>query len=202
MTKTENEDLAEFLKPTYLVDSDNPKIIKKAEELTRNHETQAEKARALYEFVRDNTSKNTTKSWKASNILDNCGNNMSCHKATVLLVALCRAANIPARLHFQKVTIKNWKKPDGVRKDITFAHSVTGIYLDGEWHLYEAVGHPAKWVQWTEDEERSSEAPVRFYSDRDCLFRPNEKVEMENLPVHFKTITEEWLEMDETISDM
>lgn len=134
-----NEDLSKFLKPTHLIDCDNPKIIRKAKELTKDCKTDVEKAEALFEFVRDTASDNQCKSFKASNTLE-CGGT-SCYKRSILLAALCRAMGIPARLHLQKVHIKKWKKPNGEVKNITFAHGITGIFLNRNWHLYESVGN-------------------------------------------------------------
>lgn len=194
------EDLSDFLKHTYLIDCDNPRISRKAEELTKDCKTDVEKAKALFEFVRDSASDNQCKSFKASNTME-CGGT-SCYKRSILLTALCRAIGLPARLHLQKVHIKKWKKPDGEIKDITFAHGITGIYLNGNWHLYESVGNKIKWLQWTQDEKRASEMPIKFYPDRDCLFKPDEKIITENLPVYFASITAEWIELVETLNDI
>lgn len=61
-----------------------------------------------------------------------CGGN-SCHRRSTLLAALCRAMEIPARLHLQKVFIKDLKIPATSQLvNMTFAHGITGIYLNGE----------------------------------------------------------------------
>lgn len=44
--------------------------------------------------------------------------------------------------------------------------------------------------------------PIKFYPDRDCLFKPNEKITTENLPVYFEGVTEEWIELVETLNDI
>ncbi len=187
------EDLKEFLISTSFIDSDNTKIINKANALTKGCRTDVEKARVLFEFVRDSYNKNQCESFIASEILE-CGGN-SCRQRSILLAALCRAVGIPARLHLQKVTIKDWTDRNGNIMDITFAHGITGIYLNGKWHLYESVGNREKWLIWTQDEKRRSEMPVEFFPDRDCLFQPDEKIIMETLPIYFADRTEAMIKL-------
>ena len=191
------EDLSEFLKATPFIDCDHPEIIKKAEEVTKNCKTDIEKAKALFEFVRDSYNERRCESSVASQVLE-CGGN-SCRQRSILLSALCRAVGIPARLHLQKVTIKNWKDDKGKIGDINFAHGITGIYLSGAWHLYEPVGNRAKWLVWTQDERRASEMPVPFFPDRDCLFKADERIIIEILPVFFADRTKEMVELIEKI---
>jgi len=185
----EEEDLSEFLKPGEYVNSDHPDIIKKAEELTEGRNTDAEKSKVIYEFVRDNYNDNVFESKIASDVLKLGGN--SCTQRSILLAALCRAAGIPARLHLQYCILKNYKYDNGEVKDSPFMHGITGIYINGEWHLYESVGNEAKWIIWTQDESRGIEMPVKFYPNRDCLFKSDEKVKIFTLPVYFKDRTEE-----------
>jgi transglutaminase-like putative cysteine protease len=192
-----NEDLSEFLKSTHFIDSDNPIIIAKAKELTKGCTTETEKARALFEFVRDSYNDNPCASYIASETLE-CGGN-SCRRRSILLTALCRAAGIPARLHLQKVTIKNWKNEDGTTQDLTFAHGLTGIYINGNWHLYESVGNVDKWIIWVQDENRASEVPVKFHPDQDCLFPLDGKILIETLPIHFADRREEMIKLIEKI---
>lgn len=44
--------------------------------------------------------------------------------------------------------------------------------------------------------------PVKFYLDRDCLFKSDEKITIENLPTYGAGITEEMLELENTLNDM
>jgi hypothetical protein len=196
-TQQSEDDLSLFLQPTKFIDSNNPKIITKAKELTEFCASEAEKARALFEFVRDTNNNNICESFVASEILE-CGGN-SCRKRSILLAALCRAVGIPARLHLQRVAIKNWKNKDGSIEDIIFAHGLTGIYINGNWHLYESVGNIDKWIIWIQDENRASEAPVEFHPDRDCLFPSDDKIIIETLSIHFADRTEEMIKLIEKI---
>lgn len=195
----EKENLSLFLKPTPFIDSDSPKIVSKTRGLTIECKTNAEMAKALFEYVRDTNNNNICQSFVASDVLE-CGGN-SCRKRSILLTALCRAVGIPARLHLQKVTIKNWKKDDGTIEDITFAHGITGIYLNDNWYLYESVGNKEKWVIWTQDEKRTSEMPVKFSPDRDCLFKSDKNILIEILPIYFADRTQEMIDLIEKIDN-
>ena len=180
------EDLSEFLKSTKLIDSDHPSIIKKAKELTEECKTQEEKAKFLFEYVRDSYDRSIYESYKASDVLEGRGN--LCYQRATLLTALCRSSGIPACLSLQKVTMIRGKEK-GV-----FAHAVTGIYMNGEWHLYETTGNEEKWIALTGQKERGNEMPVEFYPDRDCLFVDNDRVKTKNIHVRFTGWTEEMLE--------
>jgi transglutaminase-like putative cysteine protease len=57
---------SQYLTPTANIDSDNPKILQKAAELTKGCNSDIEKARALYEFVRDSYTKDAFDSFIAS----------------------------------------------------------------------------------------------------------------------------------------
>lgn len=97
--------------------------------------------------------------------------------------------------------MENWKKSDGVVNDVTFAHGITGIFFNGNWHLYEVVGNRDKWIGWTQDEKRGLEMPVEFYPDRDCLFQQDEKIIIEILPIYFADRTEEVVGLIEKIDN-
>jgi hypothetical protein len=162
---------AEFLRSTYFIDCEHPEIARKARELTRDRKTDAERAKALFEFVRDAPAYDwRTGSFVASEVLGRGGGGV-CHQRSLLLTALCRAVGIPARLHLQKVTISRRES--------------------GGWHLYETTGNRDQWVSWTGDERRGADMPVEFHPDRDCLFRPDGRVAIETLPVYFTDLTEE-----------
>jgi hypothetical protein len=197
-TQEDKEDLSLFLRATRFIDSDHPGIVKKALELTKDCDTEDEKVKALFEFVRDSSNDKRCESFIASEILE-CGGN-SCRQRSILLAALCRAVGIPARLHLQRVTIRDWKTEEGeIIKNYTFAHGITGVFLINAWRLYESVGNKDKWIIWTQDEKRGSEMPVEFYPDRDCLFQADEKIIIETLPVNFADRTEKMIELIERI---
>jgi len=184
LTAQEKEDLSLFLKPTWYINSDHPDIIKKAKVLTRNCETKPEKARVLYEFVRDfNTRDREYESFKASDVLKVGG--MGCFPRSILLAALCRSVGIPARVNVQKVTLVDRRKVEGEYVDSVFLHGIMSMYLKGGWHLYDTEGYEWKWVFWTRDENRASEMPLEFYPDRDCLLKNTDKTIFETLLIYF-----------------
>jgi protease I len=187
----------EFLQFTTFIDSDNPAIRARAEELTAGCTTEAERAKKTFEYVRDSYNEVPCATHVASEVM-RCGGN-SCRRRSILLAALCRAVGIPARLHLQKVTIKDWRRSDGMIVDVTFAHGITGININGKWHLYEPVGNRDKWISWTQDERRGAEMPVRFYADRDCLFPSNNKIIIEILPDHFADRSDAMIKLIEKI---
>lgn len=194
------EDLSPFLAPAKFINSDHPVIMKKAQELTAGCSSTEEKAEKLFEFVRDTYTTGDCPSFVASEVLK-CGGN-SCRQRSILLAALCRAAGIPARLHLQKVTLKNWRQEDGtVIADNVFAHGITGMFLRGRWLLYETVGNGEKWRVWTQDEARVKEMPVPFSAKRDCLFQADDRILIETLPEFFADRTPELISLIERIDN-
>lgn len=172
-----------YLRPTRILDSNHPAIIGQAAAVTRGLTRDADRARALFEFVRDSHNGNRCDSFVASDIL-RCGGNL-CYQRSILLAALARAVGIPSRLHLQEVTLHNWRSGDSAPRRVRFAHGVTGLLINGRWRRYETVGNAAKWVEWTGDPTSAREMPVPFSPYRDCLFTPNRVVGIESLPYAF-----------------
>jgi transglutaminase-like putative cysteine protease len=88
----------DYLKSTEICDCNNPEIIAKAKELTKNDETPEEMALSIFHFVRDQikfmmVSDNDKASVTLAKRYGDCGTK------TNLQVALLRAVNIPARYH-------------------------------------------------------------------------------------------------------
>lgn len=131
--------MQKYLKPTSTFDSDSESIREKARELTQGKEDAIEKARALFYFVRDGISyniyvpKHMPEHFRASNTL--ARGKGYCVQKAVLLVALARAAGIPARLGCAK--IRNYLVPPEVleilKSDIFPWHGYAELYLDGKW---------------------------------------------------------------------
>ena len=99
--------MEKYLRCTEIIDCDTKSITEKAQALTHGLETAREKAVALYYFVRDEIKHNAyaplmvRERFKASATLE-AGNGF-CQQKAILLVALARAAGIPARLGFVDV---------------------------------------------------------------------------------------------------
>ncbi len=128
-----------YLKPTSTFDSDSESIEEKARELTQGKEDAMEKAKALFYFVRDEIEyniyvpKHMPEHFQASNTL--ARGKGYCVQKAVLLVALARAAGIPARLGCAK--IRNHLLPPKVyeilKSDIFPWHGYADLHLEGKW---------------------------------------------------------------------
>ena len=128
-----------YLAPTATFDCDTESIQEKTHELTRGQGDSIGIGRALFYFVRDGISynlyvpKHMPEHFRASNTLDR-GKGYCVQKA-VLMVALARAAGIPARLGCAK--IRNHLVPPKVleilKTDIFPWHGYAELYLGGKW---------------------------------------------------------------------
>ncbi|HCT30671.1 MAG TPA: hypothetical protein DIW31_08020 [Bacteroidales bacterium] len=178
----EQKELSVFLNPTKVIDSDNPAIVSKAMELTKDCKTDIEKVKALFEFVRDSYTQDEYDIFVASEILKRGGN--SCYKRSILLAALCRAIRIPSRLQYQYMLLKDFTF-NGEKKDHLFTHGIVGIYLQGKWYLYEPVGNNAKWKVWIGEKALLQDMTVQFKPHQDCLFPSTENVVLKTFPIYF-----------------
>jgi len=121
----------DWISPSYYIDSDNENIVLKANELTKELITSIEKAKAIQQFVINHVEINII--YKDS-FLDKASKTYelgygTCINFSRLYVALCRAANIPAR------TV--WGIVYGYNNDNIYDyHHQWGEILDesGYWH--------------------------------------------------------------------
>jgi transglutaminase-like putative cysteine protease len=129
-----------YLKSTDIIDCDAESIKEKTKTITEGLETDKAKAIALFYFVRDGIKFDAfapgyvKEHYKASTILER-GKGYCQHKA-VLLVALARAAGIPARLGY--MDIRDHSLPEKIRKMMAgdnrvFYHGYAELYVDGKW---------------------------------------------------------------------
>lgn len=128
-----------YLKPTAIIDSDNPLIHEKAADITKGCSTVSDKTKALFYFVRDGIKYNLyllsdkPEYFKASTILQQ-GEGFCIQKA-VLMVALCRSLGIPSRLHI--AAIRNHLAPEKVQKlikgNIFPTHGYCGVLIEDKW---------------------------------------------------------------------
>lgn len=127
----DDRELEKWTKSSYYIDSDNDKILSKAQEITEGLSTNFEKAQEIQQFViahlKFDPLYNRSFEIIASKTLDEAQG--TCMNFSRLYVALCRAAGVPAR------TI--W--------GIVYGHEDDGIYdyhhqwaeicdIDGIWH--------------------------------------------------------------------
>ena len=125
-------DSGPFLAATPCIDAGHPAIVAAAERATAGAGTDIERALRLHDLVRD-----IPFGWapafdeqKASEVLA-CGIGF-CNTKSTLIVALLRAARIPARIHFVGIsrrTLRGLIAPPSAYVD----HSYTEVLLDGRW---------------------------------------------------------------------
>ena len=133
-------DLQNYLKSTEVIDSDSQAVKEKAQSLIQELQTDREKAIALFYYVRDvikhnpNAPQQFPDDIKASYTLER-GNGFCWHKV-VLLVALARAAGIPARLGL--VDTRDYQLSEKILPifggdNIVIVHAYAELYLGGKW---------------------------------------------------------------------
>lgn len=136
----------EHLQSTELIDSNHLAIVNKAEELCGGETEELQKARILFEFVRDQVKYNFAPvlrepaDWRASTCLKSAYG--FCQQKAVLLAALARAAGIPSGLCFQNVRdhrLGSYQiKLMGGTNIIPF-HGLTTLFLNGKWVRVDAT---------------------------------------------------------------
>jgi len=133
------EVIKHYLKPTPIIDCDHPTIKKKAEELAKGQTQIKEIARGLFYFVRDEIKYNPymprylPEHFRASDTL--ARKDGFCVQKAVLLVALCRALDIPARIGL--AVIRNHLMPEKMAKmlhgNLLPEHGYAELYLNDRW---------------------------------------------------------------------
>jgi len=128
-----------YLRPTFAIDSDHGSIASTVQRVTRGCSDNADKAVALFYFVRDSIHYNVfmisvfKEDFKASRVLE-WGRGYCVQKA-VLLTALGRAVGIPSRMAFAKIT--NHRVPPHIYEKLgvnTFPrHGYNQFFLNGRW---------------------------------------------------------------------
>jgi len=158
-----------YLAPAEYVDSDHPTIRAKAQELCGNATDDAAKARAIFLFVREiiyhAADFADLNSYRASHLLKTgygyCGAKAS------LFAALCRAADLPARILFADVT-NHLATP---KNQASFG---TNLYA---WHGYNEVMVEGRWVKASPTFNSSmcakvGVAPLEFDGRSDAILQP------------------------------
>jgi hypothetical protein len=124
-----------------LSDHDHPRVIDTANELTKGRESALERLEALFYFVRDQIRFAFPTTWSewdrvsASRVLD--AGFGYCNTKATLMVALCRACGVHARVHYGFIDARIMR---GIFPSFSFPflpksgpHSWTEVELDGEW---------------------------------------------------------------------
>lgn len=133
------ETMEKYLKPTLTIDCDAKSIKEMAQDLTRGREETTEKARVLFYFVRDEIKYNPyspfhlLEHYRASTILSR--REGYCVQKAVLLAALARAVDIPARLRFAR--LRNHLLPPKaltlLGTNVMSSHGYDELYINGKW---------------------------------------------------------------------
>ena len=127
-----------YLSPTFFIDCDEPAIVEKSRELTLPVEEARENAIRVFYFVRDEVAYNafsprTDADYRASRTLIRMEG--YCVQKAVLLVALARAAGIPARLRFADIrghlTPAEFVEKRG--SNLFSYHGLADLYIEGRW---------------------------------------------------------------------
>ncbi|MBW2037857.1 MAG: transglutaminase domain-containing protein [Deltaproteobacteria bacterium] len=159
----------QYLKPTYFIDCDSEPVIQKARQLIAGTGDPIERSKILFYFVRDSIKynvygpKDLPEYFRASATL--ARGDGYCVQKAVLLVALARAAGVPARLGF--AMIRNNIMPPKL-----FEIMKTNIF---PWHGYAQLCLNSTWIKATPtfDKEMCDEnriIPVEFDGSKDARF--------------------------------
>ena len=167
------DEMEKYLRPTPTLDCDNEAIRQKARDLTEGDEKVADKARSLFYFVRDDIKYNmyapldSLEFFRAGRTLERGDGN--CIQKAVLLVALARAAGIPARL--RHADFRNHRLTDEVMQlfgtNLFTYHGYSDLYMEGKW----AKATPALDLK-TCQENRF--IPVEFDGKQDAMFHSHD----------------------------
>lgn len=128
-----------YLSSTYFIDSNSHIVRQTASNIVKETKNQKEKAIKLFYWTRDEIKydayslSSMRRRYKASKIIQE-GKGWCVQKA-VLLTALARAVDLPARLHF--ADIRNHQTPDKLKEimgtDLFKYHGFTDFYLNNKW---------------------------------------------------------------------
>ncbi len=134
------EDMKPYLSPSELFDFDKESVKGKALEIIQNSKTDAEKASALFYWVRNEIKYNMRtyipfdkRNFIASETLNR--KHGFCVSKSILLSTFARAAGIPARIHL--VDLINHKISqkviDFMETNIMYYHGYSELYLNNKW---------------------------------------------------------------------
>ncbi len=135
----ETAEMAAFLQPTKVIESDHPAVVACAERVTAGCGSDKDKIVKLFYFVRDAIKYNLfmisacEEDFRASMILE-WGRGYCVQKA-VLFAALSRAVGVPCRLAYAK--IRNHRVPEHIVKmigtNVFPRHGYNQFYCGGKW---------------------------------------------------------------------
>jgi transglutaminase-like putative cysteine protease len=168
-------DIDRYLTATFFIDCDHTAIKEKSRALTVNIEGAKEKSIRLFYFVRDEiryniyTPRPTDSDFKASHVLK-IGEGYCVQKA-VLLVALARAADIPARLRFAEIQnhLTSVEMTDKRGSNIFPWHGLADLFINDHW----VKATPTYGIKYC---AKMGVSPVDFNGENDAML-PSHTVE-------------------------
>jgi len=129
-----------YLQPSKFFDFNKSRVQQKALEITEGCESNNEKAKALFYWVRDNVFYNMRlfvpiipNNFKASKVMQK--RQGFCVSKSILLSTLARAVGIPARIHLVDLInhLISQKVIDFMKEKVMYYHGFSELYLDGKW---------------------------------------------------------------------
>lgn len=131
--------MEKYLNSTYFIDSDSDLVRNTAEKIIKDAIDQKEKVKKLFYWTRDKIKydayslSSARRRYKASRIIQE--KKGWCVQKAVLITALARSIDIPAKLHF--ADIRNHQIPNKLKEiigtDIFLYHGYAELYLDDKW---------------------------------------------------------------------
>ncbi|WP_199549470.1 transglutaminase family protein [Streptomyces sp. N35] len=161
----QNPELSAYLAVDEVIDHEHPLVRATVARLREDHTDAYSYAKAAYEFVRDtiphsNDVGDLRVTWRASDVLEK--RTGICHAKSHALVALLRAASIPAAFAYQRLTL-------GDTPDTGFVvHGLIAVRLDGAWHRQDPRGNrPGLGAEFSADGERLEWTPRAEFTEVD-----------------------------------
>lgn len=134
------ENMEIYLQPTKFFDFNKSKVKQRALDITENFDSDKEKAKALFYWVRDTIKYNMqlfvpiiVNNFKASKVMQK--RQGFCVSKSILLSTLARAVGIPARIHLVDLInhLVSQKVIDFMGTDVMFYHGFSEFFLDNKW---------------------------------------------------------------------
>jgi transglutaminase-like putative cysteine protease len=157
-----------YLDRTFFIDCYHLSVKDKSKELTANIEDLKDRAIRLFYFVKDEirynifTPRSTDACFKASHVL--ARKEGYCVQKAVLLVALARAAGIPARLRFAEIRSHLTAPEIVAQRGSNFFpyHGLTDLQINGRW----VKATPTYDLEYC---KKMCIAPIQFDGEKDAL---------------------------------
>ena len=132
-------DQAQYLRPTPIINSDHPRVTALAREIAGDAATVEQKATRLFEYVRDQIRYDPfspfflPEHYMPTFVLDRKAG--YCVSKSSLLVGLCRAAQIPARLLLADIKIHRFsgRLSEMMGTNLFTYHGYVDMFVSGRW---------------------------------------------------------------------